>query len=209
MFKRLVSTVRNFGRGGTVVFVPQERTEEFSGQNRFVALKYRFSDGEQRRRFRTLIVGTMNRLAKAHGYDGDGSAREARTPGTVGWREYQESNDQEVASLEEAIMEVAHLVAALAKSDGAVVMSRRYEVLGFGGEISGKLADVETVLRALDVEGGEFEEESTESVGTRYRSAYRLCKELPDVLTVVVSKEGDVGFARRLEGGEVAYWDQA
>jgi hypothetical protein len=66
-----------------------------------------------------------------------------------------------VAALEEAIMEVAHLVAALAKSDGAVVMSRRYEVLGFGGEISGKLADVETVLRALDVEGEEFDEEPT------------------------------------------------
>jgi hypothetical protein len=209
MFKRLVSTVRNFGRGGTVVFVPPERTEEFSAENRFVALKYRFSDGGQRRRFRTLIVGTMNRLAKAHGYEGDGSAGEARTPGTVGWREYQESNDQEVAALEEAIMEVAHLVAALAKSDGAVVMSRRYEVLGFGGEISGKLADVETVLRALDVEGEEFDEESTESVGTRHRSAYRLCKELPDVLTVVVSKDGDVRFARQLEGGEVAFWDQA
>ena len=106
-------------------------------------------------------------------------------------------------------MEVAYLVAALAKCDGAVVMSRRYEVLGFGGEISGKLADVDTVLRALDVEGGEFEEEPTQSVGTRHRSAYRLCKELPDVLTVVVSKDGGVRFARRLEGGEVAYWDQA
>jgi hypothetical protein len=209
MFKRLVSTVRNFGRGGTVVFVPPELTEEFSGENRFVALKYRFSDGEQRRRFRTLIVGTLNRLAQAHGHDDDGSAGEVRTPGTVGWREYQESSDQELAALEEAIMEVAHLVAALAKCDGAVVMSRRYEVLGFGGEISGKLADVETVLRALDVEGDEFEEEPTESVGTRHRSAYRLCKELPDVLTVVVSKDGDVRFARRLEGGEVAYWDQA
>ena len=105
-------------------------------------------------------------------------------------------------------MEVAHLVAALATTDGAVVMNKRYELLGFGGEISGKLADVETVLRALDVEGDEFEEGSTESVGTRHRSAYRLCKELPDVLVVVVSKDGDVSFVRQLESGEVAYWDQ-
>jgi len=36
----------------------------------------------------------------------------------------------------------------------------------------------------------------------------RLCKELPDVLAVVVSKDGDVSFVRQLEGGEVAYWDQ-
>ena len=63
-------------------------------------------------------------------------------------------------------------------------------------------------MRALDDEGDEFEEEPKECVGTRHRSAYRLCKELPDVLTVVVSKDGDVSFVRQLEGGEGAYWDQ-
>lgn len=209
MFKRLVSTVQNFGRGGTLVFVAQERTEEFYEKERFVALKYRFVEGEPRRRFRTLILRTMNRLAQAHGSADSTTVEEVPNPRVVGWPEYQESDDKEVAALEEAIMEVAHLVAALATTDGAVVMSKRFELLGFGGEISGKLADVETVLRALDVEGDEFEKESTQSVGTRHRSAYRLCKELPDVLTVVVSKDGDVRFVRQLEGGEIAYWDQA
>ncbi len=146
MFKRLVSTVQNFGRGGTVIFVPPERTEEFSGA-RYVHLKYGISDGEPWRRFRTLIVEIMNRLAQAHGYDGvGGDADGARTPPkTVGWREYQESNDEGIAALEEAILKVAHLIAALATVDGAVVMTRRYELLGFGGEISGKLPDVATV----------------------------------------------------------------
>ena len=208
MFKRLISTVQNFGRGGTVIFVPPESTEEFYEKDGFVALKYRFSEGEPRRRFRTLIVNTMNRLAQAHGSANGTFVNEGPDSRTVGWREYQESNDKEVADFEEAIMEVAHLVAALSASDGAVVMSKRYELLGFGGEISGKLPDVETVLRALDVEGDEFEKEPTQSVGTRHRSAYRLCKELPDVLAVVVSKDGDVRFVRQLEGGEIAYWDQ-
>ncbi len=125
----------------------------------------------------------------------------------MGWKEYQESNDEGIAALEEAILEVAHLVAALATTDGAVVMTKRYELLGFGGEISGKLPGVDTVLRALDVEGSMVEEEPTEIVGTRHRSAYRLCKELPDVLTVVVSKDGDVRFVRR-QGDGVTYWDQ-
>ncbi len=203
MFKRLVSTVQNFGRGGTIIFVPPERTEEFSRENRFVALKYRISDDEPRRRFRTLIVEIMNRLAQAHG-----TADESQAPGMVGWWEYQESNDEKVATLEEAILEVAHLVAALATTDGAVVMTKRYELLGFGGEISGKLESVETVSKALDVEGNLVEEEPTEIVGTRHRSAYRLCMELPDVLVVVVSKDGDVRFVRR-QGDGVTYWDQA
>ncbi|PLS85860.1 MAG: hypothetical protein CYG60_10310 [Actinobacteria bacterium] len=202
MFRRLVSTVQNFGHGGTVIFVPPERTDEFSGENRFVALKYRISDGEPRRRFRTLILEIMNRLAQVYGAaDGSQAAK------TVGWREYQESNDEKISALEEAILEVAHLVAALATTDGAVVMTKRYELLGFGGEISGKLASVETVAKALDIEGDRVEEEPTEIVGTRHRSAYRLCKELPDALAVVVSKDGGVSFVRR-QGDGVTYWDQ-
>ena len=203
MFKRLVSTVQNFGRGGTVIFVPASRTEEFSHENRYVAFKYRITDGEPRRRFRTLIVEILNRLAQAHG-----AASGSLSAKMVGWREYQESNDDKMAALEEAILEVAHLVAALATTDGAVVMTKRYELLGFGGEISGKLTSVETVGRALDVEGDLVEEEPTEIVGTRHRSAYRLCKELPDVLVVVVSHDGDVRFVRR-QGSGVTYWDQA
>ncbi len=202
MFKRLISTVQNFGRGGTVIFVPPEHTREFSGAC-YVALKYRITDGEPRRRFRTLIVEIMNRLAQVHG------PTNARTPPRmVGWREYQETSDEKIAGLEEGILEVAHLVAALATTDGAVVMTKRYELLGFGGEISGKLDGVKTVARALDVEGRLLKEEPAEIVGTRHRSAYRLCKELPDVLAVVVSKDGNVRFVRR-QGDGVAYWDQA
>ena len=202
-FKRLVSTVQNFSHGGTVIFVPPEQTEEFSGENSYVALKYRITDGEARRRFRTLILEMINRMAQAHGTT-DGSL----APRTIGWREYQESNDEKIAALEEAILEVAHLVAALATTDGAVVMTKRYELLGFGGEISGQLSNVETVWKALDVEGTLVEEEPTEIVGTRHRSAYRLCNELPDALTVVVSQDGDVRFVRRQDKG-VTYWDQA
>ncbi|CAA9491047.1 MAG: FIG00676860: hypothetical protein [uncultured Rubrobacteraceae bacterium] len=202
-FKRLVSTVQNFSHGGTIIFVPPEQTEEFSGENRYVALKYRISEGEPRKRFRTLILEMVNRLAQAHGATSGSQAVK-----TIGWREYQESNDEKIAVLEEAILEVAHLVAALATTDGAVVMTKRYELLGFGGEISGQLPNVETVWKALDVEGTLLEEEPTEIVGTRHRSAYRLCRELPDVLTVVVSQDGGVRFVRR-HGNGVTYWDQA
>jgi hypothetical protein len=44
-------------------------------------------------------------------------------------------------------------------------------------------------------------------VGTRHRSAYRLCRTLQDVLAVVVSQDGQVRFVRWLDG-EVTYWDQ-
>ena len=45
-------------------------------------------------------------------------------------------------------------------------------------------------------------------VGTRHRSAYRLCNELRDVIAVVISQDGNVRFVKRKDEA-VTYWDQA
>src|SRR5215216_5204912 len=110
--------------------------------------------------------------------------------------------------LAEDILEVAHLIAGLTAVDGAVVMTQRFEMLGFGGEISGRLQGVETVARALDVEADAALEESVGGVGTRHRSAYRLCNALRDVIAVVISQDGNVRFVKR-KNEAVTYWDQA
>ena len=102
----------------------------------------------------------------------------------------------------------ALIVAGLAAVDGAVVMTRRFELLGFGGEISGELEPVHAVRKAIDLEGESTLEESTQGVGTRHRSAYRLAAALPDVLLVVVSQDGDARFVRNKDG-RVTGWDQA
>ena len=67
---------------------------------------------------------------------------------------------------------------------------------------------METVARALDVEADRTVEESAESFGTRHRSAYRLCNELPDVIAVVISQDGNIRFVK-CKDGAVTYWDQA
>lgn len=202
MFRRLVSTVRDARHGGTIIIVPPEMADEvLAGEH--VSLKHTFTDGEPRRRFRTLIVRIMNRLAQSHGR-GD----EVAYPRAVGWDEYVWSEDRELAELDEAIFEFAHLVAGLATVDGAVVMTRRFELLGFGGEISGEIEPVHAVRKSLDLEGESTLEENTQGVGTRHRSAYRLAGALPDVLLVVVSQDGDARFVRDRDG-RVTCWDQA
>jgi hypothetical protein len=201
--RRMISVLRESRHGGTVVFISPELTHEFSGENRYVAFKHAFAGGEPRRRFRTTIVRVMNRLAQIHG-KGDAPSY----PRAVGWEEYQQTNDERIAELYEAIFELAHLIAALASVDGAVVMSKRFELLGFGGEISGALPAVAAARRALDLEGERSIRESTDGVGTRHRSAYRLCNALPGAVAVVVSQDGNVRFVRRAEGN-VTYWDHA
>ena len=177
--RRLISVIRNSRHGGTLLFLPPERAVEFACENQHMSIKYKFMDEEPRQRFRTLIVGITNALAEVYG-GRDNSQR------AVGWHEYMTSTHETLSDLNEAIFELAHLLAGLTSVDGAVVLTKRWEVLGFGGEISGDLENVTTVARALDAEGERTEIESTESVGTRHRSVYRLCNQLPDVVAVIV-----------------------
>ena len=197
--KRIISAVRDSHHGGTVVIVPPDLADDILA-DRYVSLKYKFTDAEPRRRFRTLIVDVMNALARSY------AGTPARDP--VGWDDYEASSDDELTELDEAIFEVAHLIAGLTAVDGAVVMTQRFEMLGFGGEISGDLPAVKTVARALDVEADAAVEESAEGVGTRHRSAYRLCGELRDVIAVVISQDGNVRFVK-CKDDAVTYWDQA
>ena len=197
--KRIISAVRDSHHGGTLVIVPPYLADDIL-ENRYVSLKYKFTDAEPRRRFRTLIVDVMNALARSY------AGTTARDP--VGWDDYESSSDRELTGLDEAIFEVAHLISGLTAVDGAVVMTQRFEMLGFGGEISGRLPSVETVARALDVEAEAVVEESVGGVGTRHRSAYRLCSELRDVIAVVISQDGNVRFVKRKDEA-VTYWDQA
>ena len=197
--KRIISAVRDSRHGGTVVIVPPDLASDIL-DGHYVSLKYRFVDSEPRRRFRTLIVDVMNELARSY------AGTPARDP--VGWDDYEASSDESLTLLDEAIFEVAHVIAGLTAVDGAVVMTQRFEVLGFGGEISGDLPAVETVARAMDIEGEIAVEESAEGVGTRHRSAYRLCKELSRVIAVVISQDGNVRFIK-CKDNTITYWDQA
>ncbi|MDP8973326.1 MAG: DNA integrity scanning protein DisA nucleotide-binding domain protein, partial [Actinomycetota bacterium] len=145
---------------------------------------------------------TMNVLAETHG------RRVGKEQKPVGWAEYEASSDRKLAELEEAIFEVAHLIAAFSAVDGAAVITKRFELLGFGAEISGKLPEVKTVARALDIEGKRTVQEGIEGVGTRHRSAYRLCSELKEAVAVVISQDGGARFVKWKDGA-LTYWDQA
>ena len=205
LLKRVISVVREARHGGTVIFVPFQVADELRDDNAYVDVKYRFAEADARRRFLDVMVAMLNRLARVHASPDHGAAGAAeREP--VGWTEFESSTDEEVASLDEALFEVAYLIAGLAAVDGAVVMDTRVEVQGFGAEISGKLPAVATVARALDLEGESVVEEMATNEGTRHRSAYRLAGALVGSVSAVISQDGRVYFVRNANG-RVTYWE--
>jgi len=196
--RSVIGLMRNSHHGGTILFLPAEGDSSLEKLEDRVRPKYGFASEEPRRRFPTLIVALINALAA-----GPPTHPEGRK---VGWQEYVSSTDGEVAQIDEAIFELAHQVVGLTAVDGAVVLDKRFELLGFGAEIGSDLPAVRWVARALDAEGAAKVRESVERDGTRHRSAYRLCNFVHDALAIVASQDGTVRFVKWHEG-EVTYWD--
>ena len=202
MMRRVLSVLRDARHGGTVIFVPpRDDDADPYREVPYIDLRYPFADDRARLSFPDLIVDILDRLARLHG------TTDGREPEPVGWEEFEATADDGIATLDEALFETAHLIAGLAAADGAVVMGKGNELLGFGGMVSGRLPDVESVWRALDLEGERVAEEGTGDVGARHRSAYRLCGALPGSVAVVVSQDGGVRWVWQKDG-RVTYWEQ-
>ncbi len=193
MVKRLIATMRAGRHGGAIVLLPPDCSAQ-----RYVHLKYAFQEEEPRRRHRTLVLAAMRALARSAAAESLGRS--------AGWEDYATEAREPFPALDEAIFEVSHLIAGLADVDGAVVLTTRWEVLGFSAEIVGDLPDVARVAVARDPEASTRTFESTDGVGTRHRSAYRLCASAHDAMAIVVSQDGAVRWVAWHEG-EVTCWD--
>jgi hypothetical protein len=197
VLRRVLATVQAAQHGGTLILIPPQRAPDFLSIDGYVRVKYGVQDEEPRRRILTLMNAITAALVRAKDA-GDSAA---------GWGAYEASRVRHVVELDEALFEVAHVVADLARVDGAVLMTDSLELLGFGVEIAGSLPEVPRVARALDLEATARTWMRTDRVGTRHRSAYRLCQALPEALALVVSQDGGLQFIRWHDQG-VTYWQQ-
>ncbi|MEO7033688.1 MAG: putative sensor domain DACNV-containing protein [Polyangiaceae bacterium] len=196
MVRRAIFLIRQAGHGGLLLFAESELLEECrnSVSNAPLKLKYTFRNNTARFRYRTLLERLFDVLAK-------------HSQGEVDLQSFLSAETPDVISVEQSIFELSRLVSGLAAVDGAVVLNKRFELIGFGAEVSGELPYPDTVQQALDVEGERRSPEPANSVGTRHRAAYRFVNAHPEGLAVVISMDGIVRFVANIEG-TIVYWDQ-
>lgn len=194
--KRTISTMREAHHGGVLVVLPPECAATLD-TDQILTMKYGFAEEPPRRRFAALALSIFRELERFSGSQG---------PVHGNLQQYRDSRSADLGELDESLFEFSAMLAALADVDGVVVMTKRFEVLGFGAEIGGHLPQVHTVARALDLEGTEREFERVDGVGTRHRSTYRLCAHFKEAIGIVVSQDGSVRFVAWHDGA-VTYWD--
>ncbi len=159
-------------------------------------LKFRFDQDEPSRRYRTLLFQILERVAAA------------TSKSSVGWSDFALDASPGLERLEQSVFELSRLIANLAAIDGAVVVDKRFALVGFGAEVSSELSAPPRVWRALDTEGVEREIDDIENVGTRHRAAYRFVHDHPQGLAIVISHDGGVSFVANHDG-EVVFWEQS
>lgn len=195
MVRRAIFLIRQAGHGGLLLFADNELLEMCASSAKGpLKLKYTFRENEARFRYRTLLQRLFDALAK-HG------------EGAVDLQRFLEAETPDVISVEQSIFELSRLISGLAAVDGAVVLNKRFELIGFGAEVSGELPYPDTVQQALDVEGERRSPEPANSVGTRHRAAYRFVNAHPAGLAVVISLDGMVRFVANVDG-TIVFWDQ-
>ncbi|MBS2020188.1 MAG: hypothetical protein JST00_45435 [Deltaproteobacteria bacterium] len=194
MLRRVIRLVRNARHGGMVLVADLGggRDEGLGG----LRLKYRLQEGEPARRYRTLLMRVLEMVAAA------------TSKTSVGWDDFVENASPELAALEQSVFEWSRVIANLAAIDGAVVLDKRFTLVGFGAEVSASLPSPSRVWRASDVEGTRLRVDGIESVGTRHRAAYRFVNDHPNGLAIVISHDGGVSFVAN-RSGEIVVWEQS
>jgi hypothetical protein len=196
--RRLLSVVRNAKHGGTLVFIEPAEQVALTRKGGPLRFKYRLAHTPACTRYQTLVARAITRLAclvheqKLH---------------AVSWDDYQRAPDPELNKLDEALFELAHFLADFMAVDGALVLTKRLEPIGFGAELRAEAPNLVEVRQALDVEATRWVNEPLEEVGTRHRAVYRLCEEHPHCVAIVISQDGAVRVVKNFNGA-VTYWNQ-
>jgi len=194
MVRRSIQLIRGARHGGLILIL--DTREGTKMPQRGLRLKYSFARDEPSRRYRTLLFQIVEAVASSTAKD------------SIGWLDFASNQSARFEELEQALFEHSRVLANLAAIDGALVLDKRFGLLGFGAEVSAELSTPERVFRALDTEGLRRTPEDVENVGTRHRAAYRFVNDHPDGLAVVISQDGGVSFVANRDG-QVVFWEQS
>ncbi len=195
MLRRAIQLVRGARHGGMLLVVDVAAGTAPSTLSS-LRLKYQFAGSEPARRYRSLLLQILDRVATR------------ADKASVGWSDFASDQSPDLERLEQAVFEFSRVIASLTAIDGAVVIDKRFELIGYGAEVSADLPAPSRVCRGLDVEGRERVPESIENVGTRHRAAYRFVQHHPQGIAIVISQDGGVSFVANRHG-DVVFWEQS
>lgn len=195
--ERILFNIRKRRHGGTLIVVPPKLSRLDTRITDRLLIKYHC---EYDCAWETLLASLVNhrRFYDLHFPLWHGSKKITQAA-------FQEHcmMSSEAEEIDEALSDQAEAIACLSSVDGAVVITDRFTVLGFGAEVTAASPTLTSVMQ--HTASGLLNPTPIESYGTRHRSAFRLCSSLEEVVAFVVSQDGGVRAIKRV-GSDVVLW---
>jgi len=123
------------------------------------------------------------------------------------WRIVEDTRDG-MEDFERQVRDGAKFIASLTGVDGAVVITDKFRVYGFGAEVIATSPSLNEVKIAADNAGRKGAGQNIETYGTRHRSAFRFCSSYENSVAFVISQDSGLKAIKRI-GSDVIMWGDA
>jgi len=180
--------VQELKHGGCIFIVPEKRRPLHT------EVKYQCSD-------RTIWTCLKGKLILHDQYYGTNSAMPVQHDA-----ETATSLQSQTQDVEDGLRDAVETVARLTAVDGAVIVNRRLELIGFGAVVRLGQAAPYRVFRCEDRRATKKKQIAIESYGTRHRSAFEFCFNNQPSVAIVVSQDGGIKTVTRV-GKHVYFWE--
>ena len=106
---------------------------------------------------------------------------------------------------EEYIANAIGFLSSLSGVDGAVVITDKLRLIGFGAEVTASSPSLKQIKIMNNVTENKREYKNIELFGTRHRSSFRFCSSFENAIVFIVSQDGDIKVTKRVDS-EVVFW---
>ncbi len=189
---RLLNAVKEKGHGGTVIIVSDQMTSDDSRLLDRLTLKYPCTYD--------YLWSLMVRHLETHRryYDLHLPMWDAKEPIDPTLVREQFVIDAQRIEVNEALSDCFKFLGSMSAVDGALVITDKFRVIGFGAEITAQSPTLKHVVLEQGQVNDKNAQVSIEGYGTRHRSAFRFCSSFEDAVAFIVSQDGGVKGVKRV-----------
>lgn len=184
--------------GGALLFVPDEVADDDPLLLENVSIKYRLPSTRPRD---ALLAAMAVRLERN---DLHGRLHE-QSRVTRERLEELENMDWSQREYEDSAKDAARFIASLTAVDGAVVLTDKLRIIGFGSEVRVSESGTDTIFHAKNDEGTEVTADPFTNYGTRHRSAFRFVEGMDPAVAFILSQDAGIKAATLVED-RVVMW---
>jgi hypothetical protein len=194
----LLFSATALGHGGTILFVSDELSHDDPRLLNRVNIKYPTPSSRPKE---VLLHKMAIRLQWQKQYS---ALYEKKTISNSSFQNL-DALDYAQQNAVDAVRDLAKFIAGLTAVDGAVILTDRLRLLGFGAEVLTEGRKTESVRSATSELAGKFTEVPISAFGTRHRSAFRFCSSLEPSVAFIMSQDGGVKAVRQV-GRNLIMW---